>query len=458
MEEKLNNYQKFQVNNSKTKYNNEEQHPSKINEDEFHTNSIFQNELIGKNKFEEKINFDKINSNEINTMLSDKEILKSKENGFILIGKTGVGKTSLLNIIFGKTIGKVGYTSKSETKLSNYYCIKENIQGEIVYFCIVDTPGLYDCDGLDADKEQKVEIIKLISKENIKIKGLLFLSNFQNERFDASEQISLLSYNALFPLKNFWERIILIFTHYYGDPNGDTKEEIKERANGQISEIFNIIMKKSKKISNSVEFKDIQKLYINIYSKEKNKSQKINNLSIRDTLLKTIKKQIQLPPMFCKVRILYLEKYEMEKDDKFLYDCNCYFFLDINDNVIHTECKILNRYPKGSNQVINRNIRFNEENFIIDRNGNINKITNEKNVIKDFIQKYKGEGLTCISIISFVSGFFFPPSFIITVPSLVGGVIFLKRKYYDGRQEINRNDIEMENNDNNDSVNGYQWD
>ena len=72
--------------------------------------------------------------------------------------------------------------------------------------------------------------------------------------------------------------MLLIFTHYYGDPNGDTKEEIKERANGQISEIFNIIMKKSKKISNSVEFKDIQKLYINIYSKEKNKSQKINTI------------------------------------------------------------------------------------------------------------------------------------------------------------------------------------
>lgn len=47
--------------------------------------------------------------------------------------------------------------------------------------------------------------------------------------------MSLLSYNALFQLKNFWERIILLFTHYYGDPNGDTKEDIKERANGQIS-------------------------------------------------------------------------------------------------------------------------------------------------------------------------------------------------------------------------------
>ena len=41
------------------------------------------------------------NWNKINKMLTDEEILKCKENGFILIGKTGIGKTSLLNIIFG---------------------------------------------------------------------------------------------------------------------------------------------------------------------------------------------------------------------------------------------------------------------------------------------------------------------------------------------------------------------
>ena len=47
-----------------------------------------------------KLNF-YINLNKINKMLTDEEILKCKENGFILIGKTGIGKTSLLNIIFG---------------------------------------------------------------------------------------------------------------------------------------------------------------------------------------------------------------------------------------------------------------------------------------------------------------------------------------------------------------------
>ena len=61
---------------------------------------------------------DQINDN----ILKEKEIIKAKENGFILIGKTGTGKTSLLNVIYGKDIGKVGHTFLAETKTSNYYC------------------------------------------------------------------------------------------------------------------------------------------------------------------------------------------------------------------------------------------------------------------------------------------------------------------------------------------------
>ncbi len=385
-----------------------------------------------------------------NTILKDDEIIKSKENGFILIGKTGVGKTSLLNVIFGKAIGKVGYTSKSETKTSNFYCIKENIQGEIVYFCIVDTPGLYDCDGFDVDKEQKMQIIKLISNENIKIKGLLFLSNFQNERFDSSEQMSLLSYNVLFPLKNFWERILLVFTHYYGDPNGDTKEEIKQKSDELISDIFKIIMKKTKKISKSVEYKEIQKLYINIYSKEKNESQKKNNLEIKDSILKQIKYFIKFPPMFCKVKILYLEKFEFEKNDKYLYDCNCYYFLDINDNPVHTEYKILNKYPKNSVCQKDQRIHLNEENFTVDRNGNIIKnIVEKKKGIKEFIKNYKGEGLTCVSLLSAITSIVFPPSIFVTIPSLIGGVLLLKNKYENNEQDSNE--------DNNFFEYGFEW-
>ena len=85
------------------------------------------------------------NHNNINSYtlshLNEDEILKAKENGFILIGKTGTGKTSLLNIMFGDDVGKVGYSTQSETKNTNYYYIKENIGNKSIYFCLVDTPG-----------------------------------------------------------------------------------------------------------------------------------------------------------------------------------------------------------------------------------------------------------------------------------------------------------------------------
>ena len=52
-----------------------------------------------------------------NIRITNEEIEKTKENGFILIGKTGVGKTSSLNVFYGKNIGN---STKSETKKSNF--------------------------------------------------------------------------------------------------------------------------------------------------------------------------------------------------------------------------------------------------------------------------------------------------------------------------------------------------
>lgn len=154
-----------------------------------------------------------INENKNNpNYLTKEEIIKAKENSFILLGKTGVGKTSLLNIIYGEEIGKVGHTTLSETKNSNYYCIKEKINNQYIYFCIIDTPGLYDTGGVEVDEKQKKEIMSLISKENIKIKGLLFLTNFQSERLDASEQKTLMDYIKMFPLKDFGRELFL-FLH-----------------------------------------------------------------------------------------------------------------------------------------------------------------------------------------------------------------------------------------------------
>ena len=67
---------------------------------------------------------------------------------------------------------------------SDYYYIKEEINNKIVYFWIIDKPGLSDTRVKEDDEKLKKEIISIISNVNIKIKGVLFLSNFQMERLD----------------------------------------------------------------------------------------------------------------------------------------------------------------------------------------------------------------------------------------------------------------------------------
>ena len=136
--------------------------------------------------------------------------------------------------------------------------------------------------------------MELISNENIKIKGLLFLSNFQSERLDASEQYTLIDYIKIFPMKDFWKTIIIIFTHYFGDPNSYSKEEIKENNNLYQSKIFHKLMDKVKNVSNPIQFKELNLKYINIYNRNLNEQKIKNNLEIRKEIIEEIIKYIEL--------------------------------------------------------------------------------------------------------------------------------------------------------------------
>ena len=81
----------------------------------------------------------------------------------------------------------------------------------MVNVSLVDTSELNETMKLknpEIDNIQLDQIQKVISWYNIRIKGILFLVNFQNERFDADEQEALLKYNQIFPLKRFWKNII----------------------------------------------------------------------------------------------------------------------------------------------------------------------------------------------------------------------------------------------------------
>jgi len=335
--------------------------------------------------------------------LTEEEIIKAKENCFIILGKTGTGKTSLLNLIYGDNVGKVGYESKSETKISSYYCIKEEINSKKICFSIIDTPGLYDSDDFQNDEKIKNNTKELIAKENLKIKGILFLSNFQNERFDYSEIDSLIQYNAFFPLKNFWDHIILIFTHYYGDPDGDTKEEMRDQSIDNLSFIFSKLMDRIKEVSTPKKFIDIERIYVNIHSRVKNEKHMKSNEVYRKQILAKIYQYSELEPMYNKYCIFKFNNVELEqynKYNKFLFNSQLELFLDEKNNIINKIFKMISIVPKNDNDDIKdkNQIEMNMINCEINNKGNLsfNNIT-KKGSISDFTLSICGG---CLAILS----------------------------------------------------------
>jgi len=417
-------YQKNQLNQNQIQYliQNQKQIQNQIQYLTQNQNEIFnQIQILNQNlnKFQSK-NLNQIQSkNQIKNKLNIEEIKKAKENGFILIGKTGTGKTSLLNIIYGENIGKVGYESKSETSESTCYYIKEDINLETIYYCIIDTPGLYDSRSINKDNEHKNLTNDLIAKEDIKLKGILFLSNFQNERFDYSEINTLLQYNAFFPLKNFWEYVVLIFTHFYGDPDGFTKEELKEKSDSNLSSIFEDIMKKVYNVSNPVKFFQLKKIYVNIHSKIKNKKNENDNKKYREQIINDIFILQKKEPMFNKSCVFYISNFEV---DEYLYNCELTLFLDSNSKILNKKFKI-KEFIK--NNQIHQNIEKNQIeikaiNIKIDKEGKIlEDIKSHKGSIDDF--KFSISGGT-IAIGSIVGGSFIS---IASLGIITGAVGFL---------------------------------
>lgn len=278
--------------------------------------------------------------------LSEEEKELAKKNGFIISGKTGAGKTTLLNAIFGKEMGKVERSAKRVTTESCvYYYRLENKQ----CIAIIDTPGLSDTEKLtneDIDNIHLEGITKVISKENIQVKGILFLVNFQNERFDSDEQEALLKYNTLFPLRRFWKNLIVIFTHHFGDPDGDDVETMKYQRDKSNDEIFSRLMDQVKEVSDTIDYKQLKTKYFNSYfpfNKRNEEKQRKKNIEVRDELEVELNDLINSEPLFSQVEIMRVKDYKI--DDKktgkqYLAEVEIIGFFDLNENNVPIKEKV----------------------------------------------------------------------------------------------------------------------
>ena len=279
---------------------------------------------------------------------SDTELNTARQNGFILTGKTGTGKSTLLNVILGKDIAVAKSQASAVTKESQVYYIKLN-NGMLV--SLVDTPGLSDPDIIaldkkDLDKHHLKGIEKVVSEEKIHIKGILFLVNFQLERFDESEQKALIDYNKLFPLKRFWKHLVVIFTHVYSDPNGDSEEEKKKMRDESNGIIFSNLMKKVKDVSDVIDYKELNIKYYNSYSpiRKDREGQVEQNNKNKEDIEKLMKDLCSKQPLFCQIEIKHIKNERVEENGKkYLVESEIIGFFDLNNSPIQQIVNIIKK-------------------------------------------------------------------------------------------------------------------
>ena len=223
---------------------------------------------------------------------------------FLLLGKTGVGKSTLSKILSENQNIKIGDAIEPQTnEVNSYKCQIDDFK-----FSIIDTPG-YD-DNTQKDNKNYNDIKELLSSQNYKIKGIFYVFSFQDTRFGDSHRKGFQKIINLIPLDNFWDYFTIIFTHTYVDEDDDLEEKKNEKLNS-LEQIFVPLISaynKSKNI-NLVKFSEIKKVFVNL---NKNKTKKTDKKL--NELLTIFKNNSKLSPLFHKLEI------EDKEDQLFILD------------------------------------------------------------------------------------------------------------------------------------------
>ena len=286
---------------------------------------------------------------------TQEELNIARQNGFILTGKTGTGKSTLLNVLFNKKVTEAKPCAFAVTKNPSVFYLKLK-NGTCI--SLVDTPGLSDPeitskDKTNLDEKHLKDIEKVISEEKIHIKGILFLVNFQIERFDNSEQEALICYNKIFPLKRFWKHLIVIFTHHYCDPNGDTIEEMIQNRDESNGKIFTLLMDKVKNVSDVIDYKDLRVKYYNSYSPVKNHNQEIANNKNKEDLEILINELCQKDPLFCQIEIIHVKNEKIKENGQtFLVEFERIGFFDFNHYPLYEKENLIKKEPINDDQEV----------------------------------------------------------------------------------------------------------
>ncbi len=131
------------------------------------------------------------------------EIEKNKNFTFLLIGRTGVGKSSTVNSLMAEKVAPVGDYRPTTMSVESY-------EGEIagVEFTIIDTPGL--CDDLE-EKGNDYDYLEQIRVNVERIDLMWFITALDDARVRSDEIRGIKIISDVFGSK-IWEQSIIVFT------------------------------------------------------------------------------------------------------------------------------------------------------------------------------------------------------------------------------------------------------
>jgi len=151
-----------------------------------------------------------------------KKIGASKDDkfSFLLIGRTGVGKSSTVNALMGEEVAK---TNDSEPETMDVTVYEAESFG--VKFNVIDTPGL--CDDLSEVGNDELYINKMI-KEIKEFHSLWFVTFLGDTRVSADEKNAIRLITEAFS-SSIWERAVIIFTNSRQVPEDEFTEKLETR-------------------------------------------------------------------------------------------------------------------------------------------------------------------------------------------------------------------------------------
>ena len=262
----------------------------------------------------------------------------SFDNSFLLLGQTGVGKSTLIKILSGNESIKIGHSKESETqKVQSYNCTFDNFN-----YTLIDTPGYDDSNG--NDPKNYAHIRRVLSTGKYKIKGILLLLSFQDARFGESHRKGLEKIVSLFPLDNFWDYIIIVFIKTFCEED-DNIEELKEKTLKDYKKIFDVLISAFNRTKNikKIEFSSIKTVFIN----SKIKTMKIIN---QKELLSIIKNNSKLDPFFHTIKteeknekVMIINKSNENLGDLFDVKYKVYYYYNEKGEKVKTISRPINK-------------------------------------------------------------------------------------------------------------------